>query len=556
MALILSIIAVVLGALGLVGGVIGYVQGTAALRRATITRQRAASAEEAALQARAQAEQSARVAQDALDRLGRLQVRSLGDVADLPTGPLILPPRVAPIAASPPFTAPPVIAPTAPRALSDSSGLDSTWSAAIPFPSVIPESTERDQQTADVATAAATDGDAGPDDGSTPETPESEGAEATPGAGEESGAAAPGTDDRERDAAPADESAAEMPPADPADAAQPATARDAAASGLDRADADSDEPHFDDSTAELLAPGEPTPEEPADDAAEADAIGDMSEPTADVPPADVPPSDEATADVLPAGDATSDVSPADEATADVSPADDAPADEAADDAPEDDATADEAAPIEAGDDERAPVAPDPTGPVAEASSGDPDAADSAAVAPTGGVSDSSNLAVDAVESTAGEPSPPTEPDPEAPVSALRSDTARVTAVGGEAPPMDWAEALRTGAIPLPSRSRGTYAAPDENAKPPRRGPARFELRAVSRQQFEAVNMGAEAAPNAIVEGVGDDRHLIHPLDARPVTVLPGRSLVFSVLRVDGRHVSVHISWDRDGERAETELRLS
>lgn len=304
-ALIASIVAVVIGALGLVGGVIGYVQGTAALRRATLIRQRASAAEEAALQARTQAEQSARIAQSVLDRLNALGVRSLGDVADQPTGPLILPARVPP--------------------------------QETPTPTSLP-------------------------------------------------------------AAPP------PPPATP-----------------------------------------PTP----------------------APPADPPPPD--------------------------------------------------------------PPAPDPPAP------------DSVTPAPP-----APDLPPRAVV-------PPVEEGEEATPS--RSATGQVTAGGQESPPMDWAEVLRTGAIPLPARSRGTYSAPAKRSKQAPTGPARFEIRAVGRQRYEAVNTGGTTAEQAAVAGTGEDRHLVSPLETRAKPVPPGAALAFSVLRVEGRNVSVRVSWLAAGAEERVELPL-
>lgn len=318
-ALIASIVAVVLGALGLVGGVIGYVQGTAALRRATLIRQRASAAEEAALQARTQAEQSARIAQSVLDRLNALGVRSLGDVADQPTGPLILPARVPP---QEPLTPLPTATPSPPA----------------PSPPI-------------------------PD-----------------------------------------------PPADPPPPA--------------------DSP----------APDPPTPDPP----------------TPDLPPRAVAPSEGG-----------------------------------------------------AGSGDSVTKSPDPATPV-EAEE----------------------------EATPG-----------------RSATGQVTAGGQESPPMDWAEVLRTGAIPLPARSRGTYSAPAKRSKQAPTGPARFEIRAVGRQRYEAVNTGGTTAEQAAVAGTGEDRHLVSPLETRAKPVPPGAALAFSVLRVEGRNVSVRVSWLAAGTEERVELPL-
>lgn len=118
--------------------------------------------------------------------------------------------------------------------------------------------------------------------------------------------------------------------------------------------------------------------------------------------------------------------------------------------------------------------------------------------------------------------------------------------------MDWAEALRTGAIPLPSRSRGTYAAPKKAAGQPM-GPARFEIRAVGRQKYEAVNIGGATAEQAAVEGTGEDGHLVRPMDPRAKAVTSGAALSFSVLRVEGRRVTVRVSWLERGEERFEEL---
>ena len=120
--------------------------------------------------------------------------------------------------------------------------------------------------------------------------------------------------------------------------------------------------------------------------------------------------------------------------------------------------------------------------------------------------------------------------------------------------MDWAEALRTGAIPLPSRSRGTYAAPAKS-KPKEPGPALFEIRAVGRQKYEAINVGGVTAEQAAVEGAGEDRHLVRPVETRAKPVQPGQALAFSVLRVEGRTVSVHVTWLAAGSQQQAELPL-
>lgn len=136
---------------------------------------------------------------------------------------------------------------------------------------------------------------------------------------------------------------------------------------------------------------------------------------------------------------------------------------------------------------------------------------------------------------------------------VADERGRVAASGQDAPTMDWAEVLRTGAIPLPSVSRGTYAPPSRRPKPTGEGPARFELRAIGRQRFEAVNVGGEPAEDARVEGAGDDPHLVRPLLARPSTVAPAAALAFSVLRVEGRRASVVVSWTREGETLRQDL---
>jgi hypothetical protein len=130
-----------------------------------------------------------------------------------------------------------------------------------------------------------------------------------------------------------------------------------------------------------------------------------------------------------------------------------------------------------------------------------------------------------------------EPEPPA-----RSSTGQVVANVQEAPTMDWEEALRTGAIPLPSVSRRSYSAPARTLKRDEAGPARFELRAVGRQRFEVVNVGAATAEQAVVEGIGDGRDLVTAAETDPAMVRPGAALGFSVLRVVGRKVSVRVSW--------------
>lgn len=357
-ALIAAVIAVVLGALGLVGGVVGYVQGSAALRRATLIRQRASAAEEAALQAKAQAEQSARTVQNVLDRLNALQVRSLGDVADQPTGPLILPSRVAP----------------------PSDGVPGS-------------------------------GDAGrsPD----PSTPAGSGS-ASPYAPPPAPSVRPLTDD------------IEVPKNAPVTGNTPVAA-----------------------TTGPTTPSSITDPVPVVSAPE---LAPTLEPEPTVEP----------------------------------------------------------------EPERQP------GPASEP-----------------------------------EPMPQPQPEPEiepGPDPTVRSATGQITAGGAGAYPLDWAEALRTGAIPLPPRSRGTYTAPDK-AKGQPTGPARFEIRAVGRQKYEAVNIGSVTAEQAAVEGAGDDRHLVRPVEARAVPVQPGASLAFSVLRVEGRKVSVHLTWLSAGSEEQAELPL-
>lgn len=363
-ALIAAIIAVVLGALGLIAGVVGYVQGSAALRRATLIRQRASAAEEAALQAKAQAEQSARTVQSVLDRLNALQVRSLGDVADQPTGPLILPSRVPP-----------------------------------------------------------------PRDG-------------VPGSEDVDGSPDPGT------------------PAGPGTASPDAP------------------------------PPAPSVRTRTDDI-------------------EVPPYAAVTGNT-PVASATMPTTPS--SVTDPVPVASAPNPEPA-------------------------LEPDPI-PQPE-----PEPQSEPASAP---------------ESTpqsepVPQPEPEPEPDPE-PEPTVRSATGQITAGGAGSYPLDWAEALRTGAIPLPPRSRGTYTAPDK-AKGQPTGPARFEIRAVGRQKYEAVNIGSVTAEQAAVEGAGDDRHLVRPVEARAVPVQPGASLAFSVLRVEGRKVSVHLTWLSAGSEEQAELPL-
>ena len=361
-ALIAAIIAVVLGALGLVGGVIGYVQGSAALRRATLIRQRASAAEEAALQAKTQAEQSARTVQNILDRLNALQVRSLGDVADLPTGPLILPSRFAPPVTTGEVRVPPV-SPYAP-----------------PPPALRAAASIRD-----IAVPPTT--------GPTPVAPTTGPTSLPRVAGPASVTAEPGPEpESESEPEPEPEPAVESEPA-PKAVAQPVA----------------------------------TPE----------------------PAVEPQPSHE----------------------------------------------------------------PEPS----------------------------------------PEPAPAEEPEPE-PEPPVRSATGQIVAGGAAAHPLDWAEALRTGAIPLPPRSRGTYTAPDK-AKGQPTGPARFEIRAVGRQRYEAVNVGSVTAEQATVEGAGDDSHLIRPVEARAKPVQPGASLAFSVLRVEGRSVSVHLSWLSAGSEEQVVLPL-
>jgi hypothetical protein len=135
----------------------------------------------------------------------------------------------------------------------------------------------------------------------------------------------------------------------------------------------------------------------------------------------------------------------------------------------------------------------------------------------------------------------------------RSATGQVNARGQQVS-MDWAEALRTGAIPLPSRSRRSYAAPSKAAGQPL-GPPRFEIRAVGRQKYEAVNVGGATAEQAELEGAGDDSHLVRPVEARPKPVEPGGSLAFSVLRVEGRKPSVHLRWMLGGDEEQAVLPL-
>jgi hypothetical protein len=360
-ALIVSIVAVVLGALGLIGGGIGYVQGTAALRRATLTRQRATVAEEAALQARTRAEQAVRTAQSLLDRLGGVGVRSIGDVADLPTGPLVLAPRLA----------------------------AGTGASAVPETEVPPPMR-------------------------TPRAPETE-------------------------------SPFGRPVTELVDVPDPASSDSTAAADVSAAD--------------------PT------------AVPAGTGPTL-LPPATGPAS-------LPPGGST-----------------DVPR------APEPNVGRIESA---------AETVPVPAPPEGEEQS-DPD------------------------------------PEPESEVLAppQRSATGQVNAAPRGVSPMDWAEVLRTGAIPLPSRSRGTYAAPNK-AKGQPIGPVRFEIRAVGRQKFEAVNVGGVTAELAAVEGAGDDSHLVRPLELSAKSVAPGASLAFSVLRVEGRQVSVHLTWMSGGDEEQAEL---
>lgn len=150
-------------------------------------------------------------------------------------------------------------------------------------------------------------------------------------------------------------------------------------------------------------------------------------------------------------------------------------------------------------------------------------------------------------------------EPAAPEASARTTGRQVSAGAQAAPQLNWAEALRTGAIPLPAVSRGTYAAP---AKGPRRrtapsspspAPARFEIRHVGRQRFEATNVGGTTAEDALLEGTGEDRHLVSPVETRPKAVLPGAALAFSVLRVEGRSVSVLVTWQVGGTPTRAEL---
>ena len=85
--------------------------------------------------------------------------------------------------------------------------------------------------------------------------------------------------------------------------------------------------------------------------------------------------------------------------------------------------------------------------------------------------------------------------------------------------------------------------------------ARFEIRAVGRQRYEAVNVGGATAEQAAVEGAGEDRHLVRPVETRAKPVQPGESLAFSVLRVEGRTVSVHVTWLAAGSEQQVELPL-
>ena len=56
-----------------------------------------------------------------------------------------------------------------------------------------------------------------------------------------------------------------------------------------------------------------------------------------------------------------------------------------------------------------------------------------------------------------------------------------------------------------------------------------------------------------MEGAGDDRLLVRPLETRTKLVEPGGTLAFSVLRVEGRKVSVHLTWLSGGEEQQAEL---
>jgi hypothetical protein len=397
-ALIVAIVAVVLGALGLIGGVIGYVQGTAALRRATLIRQRAAAAEEAALQAKLQTEQAVRTTQSLLDRFNGVGTRAIDDVADLPTGPLVLPPRAVPaLPAVDGFAAPPVPAPSSAR------------TSSLPMP-----------------------------DWALQRDPEPE--PASPFARPSTGPVWTGSDIVPPTAGPA--------------------------------------PEADTGSIQLAPSTGPI----ATDAAE-------------------PAPSSGTAEIEPSAGVTSlqteTVSrPADEAEPAAEPRRAAEAEPVLDDEPPPDG-------------ETAPAA-----------------------------------------GAASEPDP--APDEEGVVPPQRSSTGQVNAAPRGISPMDWAEVLRTGAIPLPSRSRGTYAAPPK-AKGQPMGPARFEIRAVGRQKYEAVNVGGVTAEQAVVEGAGDDRHLVRPVETRAKSVAPGASVAFSVLRVEGRQVSVHLSWMAGGDDAEVEL---
>lgn len=148
--------------------------------------------------------------------------------------------------------------------------------------------------------------------------------------------------------------------------------------------------------------------------------------------------------------------------------------------------------------------------------------------------------------------PPGASDPQQPAKARTGG--QVAAGEQTAPPMDWAEAVRTGSIPLPARSRGTYAAPRRTPKA-EPAPVRFEVRAVGRQRYEAVNVGDVDAVDAIVEGIGDDGHLVRPLAITPATVAPQGALAFSVLRVEGRPPVAQVRWRRDGDTAAQDLRI-
>ncbi|WP_375388062.1 hypothetical protein [uncultured Amnibacterium sp.] len=389
-ALITSIVAVVLAALGLVGGVIGYVQGTAALRRATLIRQRATAAEEAALQARTQAEQAVRSAQQIVDRLNALQVRSLGDVADQPTGPLMLPSRL-------------VAAP-----------LPSAFAFAPPGSAPVPSS-----------------------------TPEPEGSIARPAV--EVPVAAPFAS-LARAEPSAEPRLTLVPEPHPQ---QPDPAEDRRAEEMPAASASAAAPEQQD----------PKPESPLEPATETEREREReSEPSA---------------------------SATTESVEEPAPA---------------------PAPVQAPTLQRAPTpAPEPL----------------------------------PAPQPAATPAPVPAPEPPA-----RSATGQVTAGLQDSPPLDWAEALRTGAIPLPAVSRGTYSAPRKGKD----APVRFELRAVGRQRYEAVNVGGATAQQATVEGTGDDSHLVHPVETVAKAIGPGEALAFSVLRVEGRRISVRVTWLREGGR--------